>query len=344
MASATTYSDLQFERTTDQPQPFAEQIRNTIRHESQMLLRVADHIPSDVDKLVERLARCAGTVAICGIGKTAHVASKISATMRSIGVAAEFLDASAVLHGDGGPLNANDVVLILSASGETRETCEAARHVKASHKAYTVALTCQRNSTLARIADYCFCLGSVEEADDHSLLPTASTTAMLAVGDALSVVLARLRGFTAENFARSHPGGSLGNRLCSVSTIMRPTAALRITHQDVTVLDAIRTLKSGERRSGAILVTDSEGRLAGIFTDTDLVRLLEFDGDVDLDREIREVMTSDPISISESASVSEAISIISENSISELPVTDVDGSVVGLVDITDIADRMPGTR
>jgi arabinose-5-phosphate isomerase len=185
------------------------------------------------------------------------------------------------------------------------------------------------------MADVTLVYGAVVEACPLTLAPSTSTTVMLALGDALAFVLSDLRQFTTEEFARYHPAGSLGRKLARVETVMRHGADLRLASAEDTVRVVFAQPRSG-RRSGAIMLTDADGRLAGIFTDSDLARLFEQRRDGALDRPIREVMTPRPITVPLGARVAEAMDILRRRKISELPVVDADGRPAGMLDITDL--------
>jgi arabinose-5-phosphate isomerase len=164
---------------------------------------------------------------------------------------------------------------------------------------------------------------------------------MLALGDALALVASRLKGFAPQDFALFHPGGSLGRRLTTVREIMRTESELRIARLDATIRDVFVTLSRPGRRTGAVIVVDADGRLAGLFTDSDLARLLETNRSIQFERPICEVMTSQPLTIDADATLSDAVDILSETKVSELPVVDDGHRPIGLIDITDVIGLMP---
>ena len=207
-----------------------------------------------------------------------------------------------------------------------------------------IAVTGDERSTLGEAADVVLRLGRLHEADPFGLAPSTSTTAMLALGDALALVLSRLKGFTREQFGRYHPGGTLGRRLMRVSEIMRRGDQLRIARCDDTIRDVLVRQSRPGRRTGAVIVIDREDRLAGLFTDSDLARLLEHRRDEQLDRPISEVMTHDPITIDPEARLDDAVAVLSERKLSELPVVDEQHRVLGLIDITDVIGLMPKVK
>ena len=199
-----------------------------------------------------------------------------------------------------------------------------------------IAITGQPTSTLGRLANVTLDLGPLREACPLGLAPSASTTAMLALGDALALVLSRLRGFAEEDFARFHPGGSLGRKLAKVEEVMRPLAECRVAHQQQSVRDTLIQERRPGRRTGAVMVVRPDGTLAGIFTDSDLARLLECKQDQAIDRPIGEVMTPSPTTVVAGMLLSTACEVLAIRKISELPVVDAAGRPLGLIDITDI--------
>jgi arabinose-5-phosphate isomerase len=184
-------------------------------------------------------------------------------------------------------------------------------------------------------------LGAIEEACSLGLAPSTTTTAMMALGDALALVTSRRRNFRAEDFARFHPGGSLGRKLSHVEDHMRPISESRVAVENCTVREVFTQHARPGRRSGAIMLVSSEGRLRGIFTDSDLARLFESHRDGALDRPIRDVMTSQPTTIVTGSRMNEALRLFAERKISELPVVDAAGTPTGLIDITDLAGMLP---
>jgi arabinose-5-phosphate isomerase len=189
---------------------------------------------------------------------------------------------------------------------------------------------------LARLADVTLAYGPIEEVCPLALAPSASTTTMLALGDALAFVLMQERGFGSEDFARFHPAGNLGRKLLRVEEVMRQGDELRRAPETETVRSVFARVRQQGRRTGAVLLLDRDGRLAGLFTDSDLARLIENRQDAALDRPIRDVMTRRPITVAVGVRVTEAVAILRQHKISELPVVDADQRPVGLLDITDL--------
>jgi arabinose-5-phosphate isomerase len=239
------------------------------------------------------------------------------------------------MHGDLGMVHPDDVALILSHSGESEEIVRLLDPLRPLVRGI-IALTGNAGGTLARKADVAIVYGPLEEVCPLKLAPSASTTAMIALGDALAFVLSQEREFTHEDFARFHPAGSLGRKLLKVEAVMRQGSELRIDAADKTVRGVFAGSHHAGRRTGAVMLVDEAGRLCGLFTDSDLARLIEARRDAELDRPIREVMTADPIAVPLGVRVGDAVELLRRHRISELPVVDGDGKPVGLIDITDL--------
>jgi arabinose-5-phosphate isomerase len=268
------------------------------------------------------------------------VGRKIAATLASLGTTSSFLHPAEALHGDLGALRPGDVVVMLSNSGETAEVVRLLPHLKRIG-AVIVAATASRGSTLGRTAEACLELGRLDEACPLGLAPTSSTAAMLGLGDALAVAVAEGRRFGREDFARNHPSGALGLRLTVVDELMRPLEACRVANDRHSVRRAFAETRRSERRSGALLLVDDAGRLTGIYTDSDLARLIEDRDDVALDRAVAEVMTRGPRRLRRGARAEEALALLAEHKISELPIVDERGAPVGMIDVTDLVALAP---
>jgi arabinose-5-phosphate isomerase len=240
-----------------------------------------------------------------------------------------------------GRVHRDDVMLILSQSGETEEVLRLLPAL-AQLGVPIVAITGRAESSLGRAAGVVLELGPVEEADALGLAPSGSTTAMLALGDALAFVAAQMRDFKAEDFARFHPAGSLGRKLARVEHHMRPLEQCRVAADSKTVREVFVELRVPGRRTGAIMLVGDDGRLTGIFTDSDLARLFERRRDAELDQPIRRLMTSHPLAIVLGSRMTEAVAILAGRKISELPVIDGEGRPVGLIDVTDVLGLFPG--
>jgi arabinose-5-phosphate isomerase len=314
--------------------------RQVVRAEAAALEQVARRLDASFLQAVDLLQNCPGRIAVTGTGKSADVGQKIAGTLNSTGTRSYVLDATRAVHGDLGMVHPNDVALVLSHSGESDEIVRLLDPIRQLALAL-VGLTGNGQSTLARKADVALVYGPLEEVCPLGLAPSASTTAMIAVGDALAFVLSRQRNFTREDFARYHPAGSLGRKLVKVEAVMRQGAELRLASAGETVRVVFGTSGRRGRRTGAVMLTDADGRLCGLFTDSDLARLFEQRRDAALDRPIREVMSADPLTVPEGTRVADAVEVLRRHKISELPVVDAEGRPVGLLDITDLIGLVP---
>jgi arabinose-5-phosphate isomerase len=314
--------------------------RGIIQHEGHALLDVAKRLDATFCDAVALLAGCRGCVIVTGVGKAGLIGQKVVATLCSTGTRSFFMHPTEALHGDFGCLGCDDVLLVLSHSGETAEVCQLLPLIR-ERQLPVLAITAHAHSTLGAQADVTICLGRLTEAGLHGLPPTTSTTAMLAVGDALALVVAESRDFTPQQFGRLHPGGSLGRRLSPVRDVMRKGNEVRIAHATATVRDVFTRLCRPGRRTGAVMLVDDNGRLCGLFTDSDLARLLEQRRDEQLDRPIAEVMTAGPLTLSHDAILEEAVQLLGSRRLSELPVIDAEHRPVGMIDITDVIGLMP---
>lgn len=314
--------------------------RDVLRIEAAAVERVRARLDGAIAEAAGRILRSQGSVIVTGMGKAGLVGQKLAATLASTGTRAFPLHPAEAVHGDLGRIRAGDVVLALSQSGETEEVVRlipALRRLEAS----LIAITERPTSTLGRAAEICIALGPIEEACPLGLAPSASTTALMAVGDALALLVSRLRDFRAEDFALVHPAGSLGRKLSRVEDVMRTGRHIRTASPTETVREVLVRLGGARRRSGAILVVGDDGELLGIFTDSDLARLFENRREAMLDRPLGEVMTQDPKRVAVGANVSEAVEALKARKLSELPVVDRGGRLVGLVDITDLIGLEP---
>jgi arabinose-5-phosphate isomerase len=317
--------------------------REILQLAAQSLQTVARRLDDRFCHAVRLLLDCNGAVVVTGMGKAGLIGRKLTATLSSTGTRALFLHPAEALHGDLGVLRPGDVLLALSNSGETEELCRLLPQVRRQNIPI-VAITARATSTLGSQADALLETGSISEAGWFGLAPTTSTSVMLAVGDALALVTCRQRGFSRADFALVHPAGALGRRLCSVSELMRRGDQLRIAPRQLSVREALVTHQRAGRRTGAIMAVDEAGRLAGLFTDSDLARLLEQRRENQLDRPLAEVMTHHPKTISCDSPLADACKVLADFHISELPVIDGLGRPVGLIDITDVITHMPEQR
>jgi arabinose-5-phosphate isomerase len=314
--------------------------RRTLAIESAALEAVAGRLGDGFERVADRLFDCRGRVAVAGVGKSADVGKKLVGTFNSTGTRAYTLDPTRAVHGDLGAVHADDVALLLSHSGESEELLRLLGPIK-SLAAGVCAITGNGASTLARGADAAIAYGPVAEACPLALAPSTSTTVMIALGDALAFVLLEQRQFSAEQFARFHPAGSLGRKLATVAEYMRHGVELRIASASDTVREVFAKVRHTGRRTGAIMIVNAEGRLAGLFTDSDLARLFESRRDAAIDSPIEAVMTCNPAVIAPAARLGEAIELLKARKFSELPVVDEDGKPVGMLDITDVIGLDP---
>lgn len=314
--------------------------REILRLESEALVEVARKLDAGFCAAVELLLGCTGSVIVCGMGKAGLIGQKLTATLSSTGTRAHFMHPAEAVHGDLGCLHPQDVLLALSNSGETDEISALLPTVKRLGIPI-IAMTASDRSTLGQAADVRILLGRLKEAGPWGLAPSTSTTAMLAVGDALALVVARQRGFTPQQFAVFHPAGSLGRQLKRVTEIMRPRTDLRLAQASQTVREVFVAAPRPGRRTGAVLLLDDDGSLAGLFTDSDLARLMEQRRDEALDRPISEVMTARPLTLRTTAMFADVVALLSERKISEIPVVDERDVPVGMIDITDVIGWLP---
>lgn len=288
-----------------------------------------------VNKVIELLNQCEGKVVLSGMGKPGHIGRKISATMSSLGISSYFLHPAEALHGDLGTLSQEDVIIIISNSGETAEVCNMLPNIKMIGTPI-IAMTSYPESTLAQYADYILQLPVMQEACALHLAPTSSTTAELVMGDALAVVLSELKQFKKENFALYHPAGALGRKLITkVSDLMHDQEENPIVVEGSTLKTAIYVMsKTG---LGAVSIVDADGKLAGLITDGDLKRYMEKEVDV-YNVLVDEVMTKNPVVVSPKILAIEALRIMEkrEKQLSVLPVVAEDGKVAGLIRNHDI--------
>lgn len=320
-----------------------EYARRVLLTEAAALESVASRLDDTFGAVANVLFRCRGRVAVIGVGKSADVGQKIVGTFNSTGTRAYALDATRAVHGDLGAIHPDDVALLLSHSGESEELVRLLSPLKKLARS-VVAITGRAGSSLARATDAAIVYGAVTEACPLALAPSSSTTVMLALGDALAFTLLELRQFTADEFARFHPAGALGRKLALVGDHMRRDDELRVAAETDTVRDVFARVRHTGRRTGAIILVDAQGALAGLFTDSDLARLFENRHDAALDGPVSAVMTRTPAVTSPETKVTVALEVMKARKFSELPVVDADGKPVGMLDITDLIGLDPATE
>ena len=300
----------------------------------------ADAVRALIERLDERflaavtlVLACRGRVIVSGIGKSGHVARKIASTLSSTGTPAYFVHPAEASHGDLGMVQPDDVLIGLSNSGESEELLAIVPLLK-RRGARLIAMTGNANSTLAREADVHLDAGVAQEACPLNLAPTASTTAALALGDALAVALLDARGFSADDFARSHPGGTLGRRLLThVSDAMRKGADVPSVDEGATLKDALLEMTRG--RMGMTAVLDRERRVRGIFTDGDLRRTIDRIGDFSIAK-VADVMSANPRVVVADDLAVEAVRIMEQHKVNQLLVVDGAGVLVGALNMHDL--------
>jgi len=317
------------------PERWLEHAREVVRLEACTVAHLGELLDASFADAVGRVLSCEGMVIVTGLGKAGLVGAKISATLASTGTPSMSLHPTEAVHGDLGRVRRSDLVLVLSNSGETEEIKGLLPHVKRIG-AGIIALTGAPDSSLGRFADCILDIGRVDEACPYGLAPTASTSAMLALGDALAMVVQRARGFSREDYARYHPGGSLGRRLLRIGEVMRTGDELPLVTPSEKVSRVLSTMSHTRGRPGAALVVDSEGKLVGIFTDGDFRRLLESGDHSRLDQPVQEFMGTQPKRLGSDALVGEAERVMRTHRIDQLAIVDVDGRPVGLLDVQDL--------
>ncbi len=305
--------------------------RRVLKTEAQAILGLVDKIGEDFARAVQVLFECQGRVIVTGMGKSGIVCRKIAATLSSTGTSAFFLHPAEATHGDLGAIRSNDVVLALSHSGETEELVrllEAIRRIGAR----LIAITGERRSTLAQSADVALDCSIAEEACPMNLVPTASTTAALALGDALAMTLLVRKGFREEDFASLHPGGKLGKRLMRIEQLMHTGGNIPLVRAGTSMRDVIHEMTS--KRLGMTCVADPDGRLLGVVTDGDLRR--HWTAANIHDGTAGDVMTKTPVTVSRDLLAVEALRIMEQRKITSVVVVDPAGRIEGVLHLHDL--------
>lgn len=311
-----------------------ESARRVLRVESDAVRSLAERLDGEFLRAVDLILETRGKVIVCGMGKSGIICQKIASTLSSTGTPAFFLHPAEGVHGDLGMISRDDIMVAVSNSGETEELTKIIPAVKRAG-VKMIAMTGGAKSTLARYADVVLDVGVKEEACSLGLSPTASTTAALAMGDALAVTLLERRGFKAEDFAELHPAGSLGRKLMKVSELMHTGEQMPMVNADTPMKEAI--LEMTRKRLGVTGVFDG-GRLAGVITDGDLRRAMEKGekGGPVMEKTAGELMTRDPKTITEDSLAETALRIMEEHSITSLFVTGEGGRTAGVVHMHDL--------
>ncbi len=307
--------------------------RRTLEIEAAAISRLCASLDQSFLDAVDLLLQCRGRVVVSGMGKSGHIGGKIAATLASTGTPSFFMHPAEASHGDLGMITGQDVVIALSNSGESAEIAAIVPLLK-RRGARLISMTGNPASTLARESDIHLDASVEQEACPHNLAPTASTTAALALGDALAVAVLQARGFTAEDFARTHPGGALGRRLLvHVRDLMHRDADLPVVGATASLKQAL--LEMTRKGLGMTAVTDDDGRLLGIFTDGDLRRLLDNDVDV-RSAAIADVMKRGPRTIAEEALAVEAVQMMEQFKVNGLLAVDAQGKLSGALNMHDL--------
>lgn len=313
-----------------------------LRLESEAIARLGERFgeagpAAAFERAVAAMLACPGQVVVTGMGKAGVVGQKISATLASTGTPSFFLHPSEALHGDLGRLRPGDVVLALSNSGETEEVNQVMAACRKLGNPL-IGMTGRPDSTLGQHADHVLDIGRVEEACPLKLAPTASTTVMLALGDALAMAVLEERDFGPRDYAQFHPAGSLGRRLMRVDEVMRKGDAVPLVRAGTSVADALIQTSRTKGRPGASIVVDGDGALAGIFTDGDLRRLLEGGDFSRLELPIDHAMATEPKVLRPTDLAVDAHRLLRENRIDNAPVIDDERRPVGLLDVQDLIE------
>ena len=307
--------------------------RKVLEIEASAISRLKAGIGKDFEKAVQWMADCKGRVILTGMGKPGFIARKIAATMASTGTPSLYLHPAEAVHGDFGMVTSKDLMIAISQSGESEEIVRLLPLLK-KKGVKLIALTSVPGSSLGKNADMVLDLGVRREACPLNLAPSASTTASLAMGDALALALLNKKGFRSEDFAELHPAGSLGRRLLKVGEIMRTGKANPLVGVKTTVRQAL--LKITASRAGSCTIVDARGKLVGVFTDGDLRRHLKSQGEKILSRPVIQLATLKPRYIQKEKLAEEAFHIMESLRIDELPVVDKTRRVVGLLDVQDL--------
>jgi len=323
-------------RNIYQVMDYLEKAKRVLDLEAFELGRLRDRLDEKFSRAVELIRESVdarGKVVVVGVGKSGQIGNKIASTLTSTGSPAVVLDPLNALHGDLGVVADGDVILAMSASGETEELVRVLPAI-ARFQVKIIALCGDPDSTLAKNAHVVLDVNVEQEACPLNLAPTSSTTVMLALGDALAMVLLEARGFNKDDFARFHPGGKIGRSLLmKVNQIMRPRASLAVVLPQTTIRDTLKAMTAV--RAGAAVITDEGGRLVGIFTHGDFVRNFQSDTKVG-DRLVSDLMTLNPVTIGQDRLAVEVLNLLESHRIDDLIVIDDEKRPVGLVDAQDL--------
>lgn len=316
---------------------YLERARRVLQIESEEIQKLSSRLNSNFEKAIQLLYETVNRgskVIVLGVGKSGHIGEKIAATLTSTGAPAVVLNPLNALHGDLGVVVHGDVFLLLSYSGETEELLNLLPSL-ARFDVKRISMTGNLKSSLADASDIVLDVSVSQEACPHNLAPTSSSTTMLALGDALAMVLLEARGFTRENFATFHPGGQLGRSLLlKVRDIMRTADQVAVVNRKTMVVDVLKEMTA--KRAGAALVVESNGKLAGIFTHGDFARHFPSDSQIG-QRSVESFMTEAPVSIDADKLAMEVLVVLEHHRIDDLVVTDADYRPIGIIDSQDLS-------
>ncbi len=307
--------------------------KQVLKIEADSIMQLISHIDADFEKAVELIYACKGRVVVTGMGKAGIIGQKISATLASTGTPSLWLHSAEAIHGDLGRVRKEDVVIVISNSGETEEVVNLVPQIKKIGSGL-IAITGNKKSSLAKNSDAVLDVSIKVEACPLGLAPMASTTSMLAMGDALCAALMDKRKFKKSDFAFLHPGGSLGKQLLlKVEDIMRKGSGNPVVKESRKVKDVLLAITAS--RAGSATVVDKDGKVKGIFTDGDLRRHLGIDPLL-LGKAVKDVMTKNPRTLKKGCLAVEALRILQEYKIDEIPIVDENSRAIGLVDVQDL--------
>ncbi|WP_125716834.1 KpsF/GutQ family sugar-phosphate isomerase [Pseudoalteromonas rubra] len=312
---------------------FIGSARQVLEIEQQAIADITQYVDAKFAAACELMLQCRGRIIVIGMGKSGHIGNKIAATLASTGTPAFFVHPGEASHGDLGMITADDVVLLISNSGETHEVLAIVPVIKRIG-AQIISMTGNPESNMAKLADIHLCIKVSKEACPLGLAPTASTTATLVMGDALAVALLEARGFTADDFALSHPGGSLGKRLLlTLADVMHSGEAVPVVTQGCTITDAL--VEMSGKGLGMTTIVDAQGKLKGLFTDGDLRRIIEQRLDLH-STPIESVMTKRCTTVAQDMLAAEALHIMEKKRINGLIVVDAQGCPIGALNMQDL--------
>lgn len=309
---------------------------DVLRKEADGIEKVICQLDEKYEKLIEICMKCKGKVILSGMGKSGHVAKKISATMASLGTSSFYLHPAEAAHGDMGMVQKNDVIIMISKSGETDELLQLIHSFKIIGCAL-VGLFCRENSTLGNCCDLSIVIPIEREACINNLAPTTSTTVTMALGDALAVTLSKMKGFSEQKFALYHPQGTLGKQLLTTAgSLIRYGLKEISVEKDTSVKEILWVIT--KNHFGASAVVESDGTLIGLVTDGDIRRGLEKNADL-LQCMVSEIMTSHPVSVQDFMLAVDVFHLMRENRLSVMPVVDANNKLLGIISIHDIVEH-----